>query len=177
MFRRGNPGSFEPDWSMARLYNNYLTFNPHKIKLMLFKSSPRTNHGPLVVEVNQATIKRVLNTKYLGLIINEELKWKHHIKHLRNTLCPYLFVLRRSRYSLPPQTKLALYYSYVHSHLSHLVSIWGYTIEELLNQLQVIQNKAIRSLCWQEYRSVCCYRHIISQTSGNCRNRQYGSNT
>lgn len=33
-----------------------------------------------------------------------------------------------------------------------MISIWGYASATNVNQLQVIQNKAIRSLFWQEYR-------------------------
>lgn len=135
----------------AWLYNNFLSFNPDKTKFMLFRSSLLTNHEPLNIQVDGTNIERISSTKYLGLIIDEDLKWKHHIKHLRNTLNPYLFILRRSRYMLPPQTKLSLYYSYIHSHLSYLISIWGYTTEDQINQLQILQNKTIRSLFWQEY--------------------------
>lgn len=74
------------------------------------------------------------------------------MRKLRNRILPYLFVLRRTRYSLPGETKLSLYYAYIHSHLSYLMSIWGFSSDTNLSQLQTLQNKAIRSLFWQEYR-------------------------
>lgn len=90
-------------------------------------------------------------------MIDEELNWLPHVQSLRNQLLPYLFVLQNTKYNLPTSSKKTLYYTYVHSHQSCLISIWdylgGYTQTTLLRQLQVLQNKAIRSLFWQEYHT------------------------
>lgn len=137
------------DW----LYNNFLTFNADKTKLMLFKKSSQVTHQALDIIMNGTRIEEVIYVRYLGLIIDEELNWKQHHEFLRKKLTPFLFVLRRTRYSLSFKTKLSLYYSYIHSHLSYLVSIWGYCNATLLDRLQVLQNKAVRSLFWQQYRT------------------------
>lgn len=137
------------DW----MYDNFLSFNADKTNYMIFRTRQQANTNLNPIMINNTDVKQTKSTKYLGLIIDEELKWEAHVKSLKNQLFPYLFVLRNTKYSLPKPNKIALYYAYVHSHLSYLVSIWGYTDSSILRQLQVMQNKAIRSLFWQEYHS------------------------
>lgn len=135
------------------MYDNYLSFNTDKTNYMLFKTSRQANVNLRPILVNNSNIKRTNSTKYLGLIIDEELNWGPHVQSLRKQLFPYLFVLRNTKYNLPKSNKKALYYAYIHSHLNYLISIWGYAQTALLKQLQVIQNKAIRSIFWQEYHT------------------------
>lgn len=67
-------------------------------------------------------------------------------------ISPYLYVLKRTRYLMPKNTKISLYYAHVHSNLSYMSALWGYANSTELRKLQVIQNKAVRSIFWQEYR-------------------------
>lgn len=135
------------------MYDNCLSFNARKTKYMIFKTprQQQTNLAPIIV--NNAIIEKTDNIKYLGLIIDSELNWSPHIAFLKNKLFPYLFVLRNAKYTLPTPTKKSLYFSYIHSHLSYLISVWGYAFTTSVNQLQIVQNKAIRALFWQEYRT------------------------
>lgn len=135
------------------LYDNYLTFNATKTKLIHFKRSNQDSHQPLQVMVNGTNIEEVTDTKFLGLIIDCELSWKQHHEFLTNKLKPQLFIFRRTRYSVPVKTKLSLYYAYFQSHISYLIAIWGYCNLSMMHKLQVLQNKAIRYLFWQQYRS------------------------
>lgn len=133
------------------MYNNYMTFNPTKTKVMVFstqgQATPHVN-----INVNNSTIEQVSQIRYLGLIIDVKLTFKQHVEYLKNKLSPYIFILRRTRYTLPARTKLMIYYSHVHSHLTYLISIWGFSSTTNLNTLQVTQNKAVRSLFWPEYK-------------------------
>lgn len=134
------------------MYDNYLSFNAQKTNYMIFRLPQQQQMEIPPVTVNNTTIGRTNSSKYLGLTIDSELKWTPHIQSIKNQLYPYLFVLRKTRYSLPNSTKRSLYFAYFHSRLNYMISIWGYASATNVNQLQVIQNKAIRSLFWQEYR-------------------------
>lgn len=135
------------------MYDNYLSFNAEKTNYMIFRSSYQPDIILDPITINNTNIMPTESTRYLGLMIDRCLKWDIHVRSLKGQLFPYLFVLRNTKYNLPKSNKKALYYSYVHSHLNYLISIWGYANDTHLRQLQVIQNKAIRSLFWQEYHS------------------------
>lgn len=133
-------------------YNNYLTFNASKTKIMRFKTSNSTSQQISVI-INGTPVEEVSHMVYLGLVMDEKLNWKNHFTYLKSKLSPFIFVLRRARYDLPLRTKLSLYYSYIHSHLTYLVSIWGFSNTSLLESLQRVQNKSLRSIFWPQYRS------------------------
>jgi hypothetical protein len=61
-------------------------------------------------------------------------------------------MLKRTTF-IPSSTRLAVYYSYIHCHLTYLALLWGYTTNTRLDEVTRFQNKAIRLICWQDYRS------------------------
>lgn len=135
------------------MYNNFLSFNAQKTNYMIFRTPRQQQSSEQDIIVNGTVINKTCENKYLGLMIDSDLSWAPHIRFLKNQLFPYLFVLRNARYTLPISTKRSLYFAYIHSHLNYLISIWGYASPTIVQQLQIIQNKAIRSLFWQEYHS------------------------
>ena len=133
-------------------YENLLTLNVEKTKFIFFKTrnKPLTELPPVFIDGTE--IERVSHNKYLGLMLDEQLNWGHHISLIRKTVNPYLCMLRRTAYLLPSCTRLSVYYSYIHCHFMYLISLWGFTTDYNLTDLQVLQNKAIRAIFWQEYQ-------------------------
>ena len=56
---------------------NGLLLNRKKTNYMIF--SKRRNLSPIELKINNITIKRVNETKFLGVIIDDKLTWKSHI--------------------------------------------------------------------------------------------------
>ena len=55
------------------------------------------NYGTLLLTLNGSVIKRVIATKFLGVIINDKLKWQSHISYLNSKLkCETANVLNHS---------------------------------------------------------------------------------
>lgn len=71
------------------LYNNYLTFNADKTNLMVFKTSSRVTHQSINIVMNNTPIQEVACMTYLGLVVDNELKWKQHHDLLKKKLMPY----------------------------------------------------------------------------------------
>lgn len=134
------------------MYNNHMSFNATKTEYILFKKKTQQSRILPPIYINGIPINKTSQARYLGLVIDDTLTWKPHIDYIKKTLIPYIYVLRQTRYLMPMNTKLSLYYSYIHSHLSYMSAIWGYANTTYQRQLQVLQNKAIRNLFWQEYR-------------------------
>lgn len=45
-----------------------------------------------------------------------------------------------------------LYYSYIHSNLTYLLTIWSGTKKENIQRIQIMQNKCMRNLFYNKYR-------------------------
>ena len=135
------------DW----LYNNELEINVRKTKYMLFNVQRSTTFNLPPILINRTEMERTVEIRYLGLIIDENLHFSGHINRARNLIAPIVITLRQTKYLIPQQTKISIYYAYVHSRLQYLISIWGYSATSRLRTLQVIQNRAVRNIFWNEY--------------------------
>jgi hypothetical protein len=136
------------DW----FYNNLLSFNVSKTKYIIFNPKNKNIPQPNRLLVRGAEIERVRCIKYLGLMIDEKMDWTEHISYIKTKIRPFLAMLRRTTYLIPSSTRLSVYYSYIHCHLTYLAPLWGYTTNTRLDELTRFQNKAIRLIFWQDYR-------------------------
>jgi hypothetical protein len=104
---------------------------------------------PLLVKGNE--VQRVKNAKYLGLMLDEQLKFDEHVSYIKSKISPFLGMLRRTSRTLPENTKLSVYYSYIHCHLLSLIPVWGYSANYRLEELERFQNKSMRLIFWNDY--------------------------
>ena len=92
-------------------------------------------------------VKRVNHTKFLGVIIDENLDWNMQIKHVLVKLASGIYSINATKNLLPTSSKRLLYFSNVQSHLTYGLSAWGPMITASnLRKLGVQQNNAIRAL-------------------------------
>lgn len=131
-------------------YNNLMSFNISKTKYIIIQQTGINVDLPPIL-VKGSPIERVFSYKYLGLWIDQRLKWTDHVNSVKTKIRPFLAVLRRCATLIPDTMKLSLYYSSIHSHLLHLISIWGTTAANRIDELSRLQNKAIRYIFWRDY--------------------------
>ena len=96
------------DW----LCSNKLSLNISKTKYMCFHTSNKTVTYPKL-KINNVTIDRVNDFKFLGLIISSNLKWNKHINHIsvvpghyQHKHCHYC---SNNHYSIPSVTYVYLF--------------------------------------------------------------------
>lgn len=94
--------------------------------------------------MNELSIEQIQFTRYLGLTIDENLKYNLHTRSTCTKISPYIFALKRIRYLISEKTAWNIYFAYIHPHLIYMNSIWGSTSANHLHSLKVIQNKAIK---------------------------------
>ncbi len=62
---------------------------------------------------------------YLGLVIDEKLSWTPHIEKVSKKISPIIAILKKIRYSVDLRTLEIIYNSFINSHLTYLLPIWG----------------------------------------------------
>ena len=124
---------------------NKLTLNTDKTKYMTFsthkKSIPVTTSH---ISINNTKIDKVTNFKFLGIIIDDKLTWKSHISHLQAKVSCAIGLIYRIRYKLTKQSITLIYNALIASHLSYCNIIWGATYQSTLNNLYILQKKALK---------------------------------
>ena len=128
------------------LLHNKLTLNHSKTNYMLF--SPQKECGKdFFLSINGQNIHRTAEAKYLGIYLDEKLKWDTHIQHLCKKLSQYCGLFCHLRHNITQKHLLLLYHSLVYPHLLYGILTGGSTNNSVLHPLQVLQNRLIRIIC------------------------------
>ena len=138
---------------LSRVYDwlcvNKLSLNVSKTRCMLFKHPKIPSvHQTYNLEINNEKIKCVKEFNFLGLILDEHLSWKPHVKKVRSKVCQTIGVIKRVRNILPLAGLKALYNSLVLPHLNNGLKLWGQDLQTETHAKQhaafIIQKRAIR---------------------------------
>ena len=106
------------------LQANKLTLNNRKTYYMLFHRV-RLKREQLNIYFRGETIFRVNSTKFLGVIIDDKLKWTAHIQYIKNKLSKSIGILYKCRNYFDKETMRNLYFSFIYPYLTYCVEIWG----------------------------------------------------
>ena len=143
------------DINMSKVYYNmylYMYFSPRKLEdfglIKLF-----SGHS---LELAGVSIKPIRCTKFLGVIIDEELSWLPQIKKLSQKLNCQIGVLNRIKNNIPLKFHRDLYFTLFESHLSYCISVWGGVALYKLEPLLIAQKSCIRTLFGQHSFSKKC---------------------
>ena len=94
---------------------------------------------------------RVQEAKFLGLIIDENLKWKKQISNICKLCSRNIGVLNKVKFFLPKQTMYQLYCSMVLCYINYGILLWGGSCKEYLNKLFRLQKRALRIISNSSY--------------------------
>ena len=93
--------------------------------------------------MQQKTIDRRNSAKFLGLIIDDKLKWHEHIQHVKHKIAGSVDILYKIRHYLNKVTLLNMYYTFVFPYLIYGVEIWGSTPLNHINPLKTNLKKNV----------------------------------
>ena len=122
-----------------------MKFNPSKCEVM------RINHAKndskrierYYTLCNQV-LKQVDKTKYLGVIISEDLSWDNHVDYITSKANRALGMLRRNIKECPSTLKEIAYFSMVRSLLEYSCAVWDPHKTKNINCIEKVQRRAAR---------------------------------
>jgi hypothetical protein len=126
---------------------NKLSLNIDKTCYTLFSGrSVDDVSTSLDLYINCHKIKNVASCKYLGVIIDDRLKWDLHIEHVYKKLLKFTGMFYKLRNVLPSKCLQKLYYAFVHPHILFGLEVYGNASVSSLNKLCILNNKLLRIL-------------------------------
>ena len=133
------------------LCSNRLSLNVSKTEFIIFKPPKKNIHQRITLKLNGTTLYESQKIRYLGLIMDERLTWKHHITELSKKLSKSIGIIFKMKELCPQRVLISLYYSLVHSYLNYGACVWGNADEIHVNKIRVLQKKIIRIIANVEY--------------------------
>lgn len=104
--------------------HNNLIINTVKTVSMNFHLT-NNNMQPPSIQINNIPITNVHETKFLGLWIQDDLKWNTHIFNLSKKLSKSCYAIRILKNSTSHLTVRNAYFAYFHSLLKYGIIFWG----------------------------------------------------
>ena len=128
-----------------------MCINVEKTKYMLFsyrKSSALPN-----IRIGNSIIDFTRETKFLGLLLDENLTYKKHSESVSKKLSKTVGILGKLKHYFPLDVLKSLYDSFVVPYLNYGIEVWCSAYKNVTEPLFVLQKKAIRNVCNISYGS------------------------
>ena len=104
----------------------------------------RKNKLGFTYKMNNQKVAGIRDTKYLGVIFNEKLKWDTHIANISGAANRMLGFLWRNLKHCPKTLKEKAYKSYVRPKLEYCSSVWDPHYQKDIKKLEMVQHRAAR---------------------------------
>jgi hypothetical protein len=137
---------------------NKLTLNIKKTKYILFKNKFEHVHYDSV-HIGDTPITRVgdnceeKHVRFLGILIDEHMSFEAHIHKLKSKLNSGIYALSTCQKYVPVKVRKMIYLSLIESHLRFGSIIYGAARPGLLEQVSVIQRRAVRQVANAKYNA------------------------
>ena len=108
------------------------------------------NHLPNVdinLCINNERVTRIHVTKFLGVFIDDDLNWKHHINMVRSKLSKVAAIMYKASCLINQDGMYILYCSLFLSYTSYCSGIWGSTYAANIYFIMVLQKRVVRQVC------------------------------
>jgi len=92
---------------------------------MIFTRKTNTTDTLMDIKIDDVPVQKVDQTRFLGVIINDNYYGMIIIKTIRIKICKGLGILARLRHCLPSRILVNLYYTLVHPYFDYCNIIWA----------------------------------------------------
>jgi hypothetical protein len=131
------------DWLSA----NRLLLNSDKTKLIVFRSRKCRKDLEAPADIlNGVELQQTTNESFLGVLLDESMKWYDHTCKVANNLSRKLGMMTKIKNFVSKATLKMVYNCFVRPLLIYGIQLWGATFKKRLTRIQKVQEKAIRLL-------------------------------
>jgi hypothetical protein len=126
---------------------NKLSLNIKKTHFILFHFRQHKIPENIKLLIDDDVIERVQFTKFLGVIVHENLTWENHISCLSRKIHKGLGILKSLQSKLPSTSLFMLYNTLIYPYLQYCNIAWASQHTTHVESLVKLQKKALRIVC------------------------------
>ncbi len=138
---------------MKWLNANKLSLNIEKTNFILFHSMSIKVPSDINIKIGKKPINRVKFIKFLGVLLDENISWKHHLNQLSKKLARICGMFFKIRNFVPLNTLLCLYNALFLSFLQYGITVWGSTCTTYIDPIFKLQKKVVRAISFESSNS------------------------
>ena len=123
---------------------NKLSINLKKTHFMIFRKRKVKIILKEKIVINNVKISQVEKTKFLGVMIDHNLTFIHHMKYTKGKIAKAVGILYRGKKFFSEITMKTLYNVFVYPYLLYCVEVWGKNCDSYLEPVLKKQRHALR---------------------------------
>lgn len=135
------------NWAAA----NRLSLNYDKSIAITFTNRVVDTFPRVKLNLGHKELEYEASTKFLGVRIDENLKFHIHINHICKKISKTVGILYRIRTYVTESILIQLYYSLVYPYLIYCNEIWGGAADVHLEKLLLLQKRIVRIITGEQY--------------------------
>jgi exonuclease III len=132
---------------------NKLSLNIDKTNYMIFKPKNKKIQSDINITINNNNLIQVNSSKFLGVILDENLSWFNHISYIKTKISKGLGIIKKTRKFFNDNIIRTLYHSFIFPYLTYCLEIWGSAAETHLNLLLKVQKQYVRIATHSDFRA------------------------
>ena len=125
---------------------NKISLNSSKTEAILFRHPNKNIDYDLKLKIDGKRIFLTNSVKYLGILLDPHLHWKHHIHELNMKLSRATGMLSKIRHYVSYNTLISIYDAIFSSHMTYGCQIWGQKGNANRNKISILQNKILKQI-------------------------------
>lgn len=123
---------------------NRLSLNISKTVFIAFGVYSNSRPENISIQINNQDIRRVESTKYLGIYIDQAMKWETHVNYITKKTRYLLFVFAKLNKLLSQESMLIIYHALFNSIVSYGILAWGGAYNGVMSKLISLQKRIIK---------------------------------
>ena len=128
----------------------YMHFKPTLDRVKQTCARIRCFDTNLNIKLNGTKLSKVKSTKFLGVVIDDQLTWEPQVEYLKAKLISSIVTIKRIKPFIPKTEYEKVYNALFMSHLSYCISCWGGFPNYKLGKIFSIQKRCVRLLFGKE---------------------------
>ena len=123
---------------------NKLSLNTDKTVYIEFGNQVGSTSKNFDINIQGTKIRRVVNTKYLGIIFDSYMRWNEHCEYIYNKTKYLISVFYKLSKLMTTDTLRIIYYALFHSIISYGIIAWGGAYSNSKNLLIKLQIRLLK---------------------------------
>ena len=123
---------------------NWLSLNIDKTNFIIFHPYNKPVKQQVTIKINNTAINEKEYIKYLGVLVDSSLIWKHHISTLAKKISRAIGIMYTLRPFLPLNVMKNVYYSLIYSQIIYAIEVWGSAVKSEMTKILILQKRVMR---------------------------------